>query len=182
MNLTTSWVWVTTSEPSRGDRARKFHLYKHGTGELEGIAEAMFFIWEHKPEAPREWGGLVQGHPVTWRQSGLCPHILACPCPLSLSPLLRADLRAAQVSGPYRERRRHLRLVGPHSGLSTSLGSNLKGSQVLLCSRWKHSYLFIMLEKSLQDRKEMLQSTEFYFFCRFILIPCGFPQASLLFL
>lgn len=125
---------------------------------------------------------LVQGHPVTWRQSGLCPHTLACPCPLSLSPLLRADLRAAQVSGPYRERRRHLRLVRPHSGLSTSLGSNLKGSQVLLCSHWKHSYLFIMLEKSLQDRKEMLQSTEFYFFCRFILIPCGFPHASLPFL
>lgn len=24
----------------------------------------------------------------------------------------------------------------------------------------------------------MLQSTEFYFLCRFILIPCGFPQAS----
>lgn len=124
-------------------------------------------------------GGLVQGHPVTWRQSGLCPHTLACPCPLSLSPLLRA----AQVSGPYRERRRHLRRVGPHSGLSTSLGSNLKGSQVLLCSHWKHSYLFIMLEKSLQDRKEMFQSTEFYFFLSVYLeslwLPTCLPAFSL---
>lgn len=62
---------------------------------------------------------------------------------------------------------------------TTALGSNLQGSHTLLCSHWKHIYLFIMFEKSLQYRKEILQSTEFYFHCRFILIPRGLPQASL---
>lgn len=66
--------------------------------------------------------------------------------------------------------------------ITASFGSNLKGGQVLLCSCWKPGYLFIMLERSLHYRKEMVPSAEFCFLCRFIWIPCDFPQAPLSFL
>ena len=61
--------------------------------------------------------------------------------------------------------------------ITAGFGSNLKGGQVLLCSCWKPGYLFIMLERSLHYRKEMVPSAEFCFLCRFIWIPCDFPQA-----
>lgn len=113
------------------------------------------------PSSP-EGEGLVLGPLVRCRPTGSWFSV-----PLSSAPW------------PSRERSRHLCAMGAHSGLlqPLALGNNLKGSHTLLCSHWKHIYLFIMFEKSLQCRKEMFQSTEFYFHCRFILIPRGFPQA-----
>lgn len=131
----------------------------HGTCALERLTEAMLFRREPGGE------GIVIGHPVKCRPTGSWP-----------SGPLSSALR------PSRERSRHLCAMGAHSGLEQQLapGNNLKGSHMLLCSHWKHIYLFIMFEKSLQCRKEMFQSTEFYFHCRFIVIPLGFPQASCL--
>lgn len=59
-----------------------------------------------------------------------------------------------------------------------ALGSDLDRGKMLLCHE-EHVYLFIMFEKRLQYRKEILQSTEFCCLCWFILIPCGFSWASL---
>lgn len=84
---------------SRPTLEGKSRLYSHGTCKLEGVAEAMFFRWEHKPEAPGVEGeGLAQGHSVKWRQSGLCPQTLAGPCPLSLSQSVAPSGRGGDTS------------------------------------------------------------------------------------
>lgn len=142
-------------------------------------------VLEHKLEAtflagstcrPQAWvgWGLVQGHWVRGRQGGLASDSSMSLVSVSLSsPRVPTGREggAAQHGG---------RSLGALRTLA--LGSNSKGSRGLLWSPWQHVYLFIMFEKRLQGQEEMLQSTEFYFLCRFILIPCGFPWASLSFL
>lgn len=150
-----------------------------GTCELEGITGAMLFRWERKPELsanPPEGGGSCSRSPGEVEAKWVLSSHSSSSCPLSLPS-------AYSCPAPWPLQGEETPLCdGCCAGLlkPPALGNNLKGSHVLLCSHWKPIYLFIMFEKSLQYRKEMLQSTEFYFHCRFILIPCGFPQASCL--